>query len=83
MHLDLLSIPQSGGKNVKTFRWDQWLKMLFVYEIVRYISAYYGPVIVIRCAWRINNIRYMCLCVCILVYNRSHITAQSGPVILL
>ena len=21
MHLDLLSIPQSGGKNVKTFRW--------------------------------------------------------------
>ena len=27
MHLDLLSIPQSGGKNVKTFRWDQQLKM--------------------------------------------------------
>ena len=24
MHLDLLSIPQSGGKNVKTFRWDQY-----------------------------------------------------------
>ena len=23
MHLDFLSIPQSGGKNVKTFRWDQ------------------------------------------------------------
>ena len=22
MHLDLLSIPQSGGKNVKTFRWS-------------------------------------------------------------
>ena len=22
-HLDLLSNPQSGGKNVKTFRWDQ------------------------------------------------------------
>ena len=28
MHLDLLSIPQSGGKNVETFRWDQWLKIL-------------------------------------------------------
>ena len=26
MHLDLLSMPQSGGKNVKTFRWDQELK---------------------------------------------------------
>ena len=25
MHLDLLSIPQSGGKNVKTFRWDHRL----------------------------------------------------------
>ena len=24
-HLDLLSIPQSVGKNVKTFRWDQRL----------------------------------------------------------
>ena len=23
--LDLLSIPQSGGKNFKTFRWDQRL----------------------------------------------------------
>ena len=25
-HLDLLSILQSGGKNVKTFRWDQRLQ---------------------------------------------------------
>ena len=25
--LDLLSIPQSGGKNVKTFRWDQRLQI--------------------------------------------------------
>ena len=26
-HLDLLSIPQSGGKNVKTFRWDHRLQI--------------------------------------------------------
>ena len=26
MHLDLLSIPQSGGNNVKTFRWYHSLK---------------------------------------------------------
>ena len=26
--LDLLSIPQSGGKNVKTFRWDNRLQTL-------------------------------------------------------
>ena len=26
-HLDLLSIPQSGGGNVKTFRWDQRLQI--------------------------------------------------------
>ena len=26
--LDLLSIPQSVGKNVKTFRWDQRLLLL-------------------------------------------------------
>ena len=25
--LDLLSIPQSGGKNVKTFRWDHGLQI--------------------------------------------------------
>ena len=25
-HLDLLSIPQSGGKSVKTFRWDHRLQ---------------------------------------------------------
>ena len=25
--LDLLSIPQSGGKNVKTFRWDHRLQI--------------------------------------------------------
>ena len=25
--LDLLSIPQSGGGNVKTFRWDQRLQI--------------------------------------------------------
>ena len=25
-NLDLLSIPQSGGKNVKTFRWDHRLQ---------------------------------------------------------
>ena len=31
-HLDLLSIPQSGGKSVKTFRWDHRLQIqnLFV-----------------------------------------------------
>ena len=26
-HLDLLSIPQSGGKNVKTLRWDHRLQI--------------------------------------------------------
>ena len=26
-HLDLLSIPQLGGINVKTFRWDQRLQI--------------------------------------------------------
>ena len=26
-HLDLLSIPQSGGENVKTFRWDHRLQI--------------------------------------------------------
>ena len=26
-HLDLLSIPQSGGKNVKMFRWDHRLQI--------------------------------------------------------
>ena len=26
-YLDLLSIPQSGGKNVKTFRWDHRLQI--------------------------------------------------------
>ena len=25
--LDLLSIPQSGGKNIKTFRWDHRLQI--------------------------------------------------------
>ena len=28
MHLELLSIPQPGGGNVKTFRWDQNLFVL-------------------------------------------------------
>ena len=27
MHLDLLSIPQSGGKNVRTFRWYHRLQI--------------------------------------------------------
>ena len=27
--LDPLSIPQSGGKNVKTFRWDQYLQFCY------------------------------------------------------
>ena len=26
-HLDFLSIPQLGGENVKTFRWDQRLQI--------------------------------------------------------
>ena len=34
MHLDLLRIPQSGGKNVKTFRWDQSLKLFLTFSAV-------------------------------------------------
>ena len=30
--LDLLSIPQSGGKNIKTFRWDQRLQIQNIFH---------------------------------------------------
>ena len=41
-HLDLLSIPESGGKNVKTFRWDHRLQiqnlfMAFKRVLFRYV----------------------------------------------
>ena len=45
-HLDLLSIPQLGGQNVKTFRWDQRLQIqLFVFLFCSYWSLVDVPLI--------------------------------------
>ena len=42
MHLDLLSIPQSGGKNVKTSRWDRcpWMAINVSVQAVCMYSMY-------------------------------------------
>ena len=38
-HLDLLSIPQSEGKNVKTFRWDHRLQRQSLFMPARKMPA--------------------------------------------
>ena len=38
--LDLLSIPQSGGKNVKTFRWDHSLQIQNLFMAFKRISRW-------------------------------------------
>ena len=38
--LDLLSIPQSGGKNVKTFRWDQRLQIQNLFKAFKRVPRW-------------------------------------------
>ena len=37
-HLDLLSIPQSGGENVKTFRWDHRLQIQNLFMVFKRVA---------------------------------------------
>ena len=39
-HLDLLSIPQSGGKNVKTFRWGHRLQIQNLFMAFKRVFPY-------------------------------------------
>ena len=38
-HLDLLSIPQPGGGNVKTFRWDRRLQIQNLFMFKKNLNA--------------------------------------------
>ena len=85
MHLDLLSIPQSGGKNVKTFRWDQQLKIqkyLYRTSIAQYYCSKYlswGVLQFQSCFVKVDETTTVCLQKDILRYR--HCMYRYGYVV--